>query len=266
MPFATNKDVRLFYTDSGKGASPRGARPILFVHGWCCDHAHWRRQVPAFRREHRVVTVDLRGHGRSSKPRQDYDLPAFCRDLEWLIGKLRLRKPVVVGHSMGGVIAMHLAARRRVPLSGAVFVDAPIFLHMTPEIRQALQDSMAAFASPAYREAAAAVIEQFMFRPTSPPALQKRLTQRMLRTPQHVLEPAWRSIFIDHTSAAKRIRVPALAVNAGPGPADYGRLQELIPHMQLGLTIGAAHFLQLEAPEQFNPMLRTFIDQLGVAA
>ncbi|MEX0786393.1 MAG: alpha/beta hydrolase [Dehalococcoidia bacterium] len=266
MPFATNNDVRLFYTDSGKGASPRGARPLLFVHGWCCDHTHWQRQVAAFRRKHRVVTVDLRGHGRSSKPRQEYDLPGFCRDLEWLIGKLRLRNPVVVGHSMGGVITLHLAARRRVALSGAVFVDAPIFLHMTPEIRRALRASLAAFTTPAYHEAAAAIIDQFMFRPTSPPALQARLRERMLRTPQHVLEPAWRNIFIDHTSAARRVRVPALAVNAGPGPADYGRLQQLIPHMQLGLTVGAGHFLQLEAPEQLNPMLSTFIGQIGAAA
>jgi pimeloyl-ACP methyl ester carboxylesterase len=164
---------------------------------------------------------------------------------------------------MGGVITLYLAARRKRPLAGIVLVDAPIFLSQTPEITRALEGSLAAFPTPAYRDAARAVIDGFMFRPTSPPALRERLRERMVRTPQHVLESAWRNLWADHSDAAARVAVPALAVVAGDPTLDHERLRRSIANVQLGMTVGAAHFLQLEAPDQFNPMLRAFIDQLG---
>jgi pimeloyl-ACP methyl ester carboxylesterase len=64
-----------------------------------------------FAKSHRVVSVDLRGHGKSDDPEQDYTMAIFANDLAWLCEKLRLIKPVVIGHSMGGNIALELAAR-----------------------------------------------------------------------------------------------------------------------------------------------------------
>ncbi len=107
MPYATRDGVKLFYTDTGAGDPA-----LFFIHGWCCSHTDWRQQVAAFRRRHRIVTVDLLGHGRSSAPVNDYSMEIFCRDLEWLMRELDVRRPLVVGHSMGGLIALHLGARR----------------------------------------------------------------------------------------------------------------------------------------------------------
>jgi pimeloyl-ACP methyl ester carboxylesterase len=55
--------VALFYDEAGGGELP-----LVFVHGWCCDHTYFAPQFEHFRRKHRVVAVDLRGHGQSDKP------------------------------------------------------------------------------------------------------------------------------------------------------------------------------------------------------
>ena len=258
MPFATRDDVRLYYTDSG-----RGDPPLLFVHGWCCDHTHWQYQVPAFRRRHRVVAVDLRGHGRSSKPRQEYTIEGFCRDLEWLIGELGLRRPVVVGHSMGGVIAFHLGARARRAYSGVVVVDAPLFPRFTRQGRRELEAIMTALEGPHYIDVAQRTIADGSFLSAWPKQLRDLVHQGIARTPQHVLVSAYRGIWIDNERAARALKVPTLVVDAGV--RDLRELEPVrsIPSAQIGVTVGAGHFLQLEAPDQFNPMLRTFVDRLG---
>jgi len=258
MPYVTRSGARLFYTDAGSGDPP-----LLFVHGWCCDHTHWQRQLPVFRRRHRVVAVDLRGHGRSSKPKQEYTIDLFCRDLEWLMGEIGLRRPVVVGHSMGGVIALQLAGRRRRAFSGAVIVDSPIFPRLTRQQRRQLDAFLEDLEGPAYRGAARRFIDEFLFLPMSPKPLRERVRERMVATPQHVMASAMRHLWIDNGTAAAALKVPALLVDAGGGLMDDHRLARAIPSLQIGRTVGAGHFLQLEAPDQFNPMLRAFLDKLG---
>jgi pimeloyl-ACP methyl ester carboxylesterase len=254
MPYANRNGVRLFYTEAGAGDPP-----LLFVHGWCCDSTFWRRQLPSFRRKHRVVAVDLRGHGRSGKPEQAYTMDLFCQDLEWLIGELGLRRPVIVGHSMGGIVALRLAGRRKRALPGVVIVDAPIFPMIDRPVRRQL---IAALESPMFRAAARQVIEQNLFIPASPPALRRRITNIMLRTPQYVMSSAFRNLWADNKALAKNVNVPSLFVDAGRDLEELKRIKRAVKGIQIGRTVGAGHFNMLETPDQFNGMLRTFLDQL----
>jgi pimeloyl-ACP methyl ester carboxylesterase len=81
------------------------APPVLLVHGWCCDHTYFAPQIEHFASQgHRAVAVDLRGHGRSDKPHQSYPMQAFADNLAWMCEQLELAKPMVVGHSMGGIV------------------------------------------------------------------------------------------------------------------------------------------------------------------
>ena len=104
---ATINGVSLKYIDTGSGDPA-----TVFVHGWTCSRSDWRHQIEEFAGSHRVVALDQRGHGESDKPDQDYTVDGFADDLAALIGKLGLERPVIVGHSMGGVIANSLARRR----------------------------------------------------------------------------------------------------------------------------------------------------------
>ena len=99
MAYADIGGLRLFFEERGSGG-----RPLVFVHGWCCDHTFFAPQVEHFARGRRVVAVDLRGCGRSDRPdpgEAHYDTAAFADDVAALCHELSLDGPVVVGHSMG---------------------------------------------------------------------------------------------------------------------------------------------------------------------
>src|SRR5829696_8503241 len=113
--------VALFYEEAGEGEPP-----VLLVHGWCCDHTYFSPQFKHFAEQgHRVVAVDLRGHGQSDKPRQHYSMQVFADDLAWMCERLELTKPVLVGHSMGGRVAFDFAVRYS-QLTSAVVLPFPV--------------------------------------------------------------------------------------------------------------------------------------------
>jgi pimeloyl-ACP methyl ester carboxylesterase len=121
MPSLRREDgVALFYEEA-EGDDP----PVLLIHGIGCDHTTFAPQFEHFaRRGHRVVAVDLRGHGKSDKPHHSYTMQLFADDLAWMCAQLGLEKPVVIGHSMGGVVA--LALRYPELPSAIVMIDAPV--------------------------------------------------------------------------------------------------------------------------------------------
>ncbi len=90
--------ITLAYDDRGAGDPI-----IVFVHGWTCDRSFFAYQAEYFAKRHRVVSVDLRGHGESDKPHGPYPIGAYADDIAYPIDQLDLGKVVAVGHSMGGL-------------------------------------------------------------------------------------------------------------------------------------------------------------------
>jgi pimeloyl-ACP methyl ester carboxylesterase len=100
------KDGTALFYEEAQGDEP----PILLVHVIACDHTHFGPQFEHFaRRGHRVVAMDLRGHGKSDKPHQSYTMELFTEELAWMCAQLGPKKPVVIWHSLGGVVALALA-------------------------------------------------------------------------------------------------------------------------------------------------------------
>lgn len=102
----------------------RGTPPVVFVHGLgSAGYLEWRFNLPVIARSHRVFAPDLPGFGRSDKPPDGYGIPLFAAVLERYIGALRLR-PVLVGSSMGGRVALEVALRRPSAVRKLVLVNA----------------------------------------------------------------------------------------------------------------------------------------------
>lgn len=102
----------------------RGAPPLLFIHGLgSAGYLEWRFTLPALARSHRVFAPDLPGFGRSDKPPGGYGIPLFTRVVEEYIRARRLR-PVLVGASMGGRVALEVALRRPGSVRKLVLVNA----------------------------------------------------------------------------------------------------------------------------------------------
>ena len=83
MPTIVHQGIRLAYEDRGAGKPA-----FVFVHGWTCNHTFFAPQAAHFAQRHRVVSVDLRGHGESDKPQGPYPIAAYADDLAYMIEQL----------------------------------------------------------------------------------------------------------------------------------------------------------------------------------
>ncbi len=255
MEFLDRDGVRLAYEEQGSGDPA-----MLLVHGWCCDHTYFAPQAEHFSTDHRVISVDLRGHGASDKPDQEYTMTGFADDLVWVCERLGVERPVVVGHSMGGTIAFEMATRypeRDGAVGAVVAIDAPL---MPPEaLASQIPGFVEVLKSPAYRDAARRFASDRLFLPTDDPERKARIVEQMTSAPQHVMTSALAHTFSgEAATAVAGCTAPALLINAAPN-AGLAQLRELCPHLMIGQTVGAGHFNHLEVPDQVNAMIERFM-------
>ena len=248
--------VELFYEQSNGGGAP-----LVLVHGWCCDHSYFAPQLEHFAgRGYNVVAVDLRGHGGSGKPKQAYTMQVFADDLAWMCGELELSKPVVVGHSMGGIVGFDLAARYPDLPAALVMLNSAVVL--PPASRDAIPAFLHKLADAGYRQALGDYVAAALFLPSDDPRRRQLILEAMPSTPQHVIVSAFEGLR-DYEAAevAGGVAVPCLYIAANePVPrSDMALLRQLLPKMLSGQTVGSGHFCQLEVPEQVNAMIERFL-------
>lgn len=254
MRTANRDGTNLAYLDTG-GGDP----PFVFVHGWSCNHSHFAPQIEHFAIDHRVVAVDLRGHGASDAPDQRYTVSTFADDLVWLCEGAGVERPVLIGHSMGGQVVLDVAARSPDVPTAVVMVDAAPIVGGSPAMAMAAEVG-GSLTGPDGAAARAAIVDHAVVALARVPELQERVRTDMLRTPGHVavscvtLMGEW-----DGEAAARACTVPVLHIGADDPINDAAALRALNPCIRTGQTVGAGHFNQLEVPEQVNSMIERFL-------
>lgn len=119
-------DGRIFVVEAG----PRQAPPVLLVHGLGQNGLQdWREVIRALENDHRVVALDLPGFGRSPSPSGKLSPERYSRLLAWLTQRLEMDRAHLVGHSMGGAIAIYFAAHYPVKVQDLVVADVAGILH-----------------------------------------------------------------------------------------------------------------------------------------
>jgi pimeloyl-ACP methyl ester carboxylesterase len=101
----------------------QGDPTLVFIHGLANDHSIWREQVDVFARNHKLVTVDLGGHGASGVNRASWSIAGLAGDVESVLKGLALKRVVLIGHSMGGPVALLAAGRMPDRILGVIGVD-----------------------------------------------------------------------------------------------------------------------------------------------
>jgi pimeloyl-ACP methyl ester carboxylesterase len=245
--------VRLDYEEAGQGDPP-----LVFVHGLACHRGFWPEQMKHFSRAHRVLAVDLRGHGGSDAPEQRYTMQGFADDVSWMWAQLGVQRPVMVGHSLGGLIALELAASRPEQVRAVVLVDSVLL--PTSDRAGLVRDLVAALRS---AEGTQALRDYYttLFGPYDDPTRMAWILDEVARTPARVtssiLEESLASW--DDADALVRCEAPLLYLDASTPNADLARAASLRPQLMVGRTIGSGHFSPCEVPEQINAMLERFL-------
>jgi 3-oxoadipate enol-lactonase len=103
MPKMRVNDIKVNYQVKGEG------EPIVLIHGGSASIMHWIYQIPELSKRFKVTVYDVRGHGKSDKPKQEYSIELFSEDLSELLKELKVEKAHIIGHSLGGMIAQQFA-------------------------------------------------------------------------------------------------------------------------------------------------------------
>jgi pimeloyl-ACP methyl ester carboxylesterase len=233
-----------------------GGLPVLFVHSLAGAGAHWADQLAHLRPGRRAVALDLRGHGGSAEPAGDeYGMDALVADVAAAADAAGLDRFALVGHSLGGGVALAYAGRYPARVDRLLLLDAIADGTQLPA--EQIEPFLAALDSPAY----AATIEAYWAGIAgADPAVHARLLADLRATPRAAVVGGLRTVArFDPKPALARYAGPALAVITPNNdyPFSLHRLGGGLPHE---VVAGTGHWIQLERPDTINRILDRFLE------
>jgi len=255
MPYAEIGGPRLYYERAGSGESE-----LLFVPGWSCDWRAFKPQFAYFSEAHSVTALDPRGFGKSDRPESGYHVRDFADDLAHFCTEVGIEKPVVVGHSLGGGIAVEFAARYPSLPRAVVLVD-PNPIDPSPEVVKFFDAAADQLEGPCGEQVRRLWTESMGARD---PELARWISDHMCATPLSVAAPVIRSLNDwNGVGALSLCDVPTLllARAGGDRTPEVVRLLAIKPDLEVGMVVGAGHFCQLAVPEQVNAMIERFLSR-----
>jgi 3-oxoadipate enol-lactonase len=263
MPLIFLPDVRLNARLNG----PAGAPVLVFAHALGTDLTIWDGVLAALGPRYRSLVFDLRGHGASDVPQPPYAMGALVTDLERLMDHFALKEAVVIGVSLGGLVAQGLAVKRLDLVRGLVLsntaarIGGPDLWHR--RIAEVRQGGLAVYAQGAMQRILG---PRFGTHPDEP-YLRGLLTRT---DPDGWLGCAAAIAGTDFYTTTASLRLPTLAIagaNDGTTPPDLVReTAELIPGHRFALMRGAGHLPMVEKPAEYAALLETFLAEIGHAA
>ncbi len=243
-------------SELGYDVAGAGDPGLLFLHGWCGDRSFFAPQYDYFSNTHRVVAVDLPGHGQSALP-QEYSIEAFARQTAELAHELRLGGSVIFGHSIGAMVALALAQHTPDLVAAVALIDPP---PLSKEVWRGFSAQLiSSFEGPDGPAGRRQFVEQ-MFLSTDDPTRRAKIVQTMTAVPNDIAIPLVRAIAAyDAMAALQECEVPIVVISSAVPTNEAAALREANPTITFGQAVGAGHFLQLEVPEQVNPMIERFL-------
>jgi pimeloyl-ACP methyl ester carboxylesterase len=252
---------------------------ILLVHGITSSSRTWRQVIPGLAGDFDVIAPDLLGHGRSGKPRGDYSLGAYASGLRDLLAILGVERVTVVGHSLGGGIAMQFAYQFPEMLERLVLVDSgglgeEVSLALRAATLPGAEVVLPLLFSPVTRSVGRAVGRALGRLGLRASANTRGLVEGVdslgnaearrafVHTARSVIDPAGQRVDARDRLYLSR-DVPTMLVwgqNDRIIPLAHGeRAHELMPHSRLEVFPRAGHFPFNDDPERFVEVLSDFI-------
>ena len=239
-----------------------GEPAVVLIHGWACDSNYWNAQIEALKAKYTVVAVNLAGHGASERNRADWSMGNYGEDVATVVRQLKNRQVVLVGHSMGADVALEASRRIGDRVIGIIAVDSLKSIGLPPMRPQEINRQLAPFKAN-FIEATRDYATKTMFAPGTDPAFMQKVAYDMSLEPPDVGVASLQSLLaMDFSSLLPDIKVPVMAINSDLSPTDEARIRKSLPGFQVEVLEHTGHFLMMEVPQRFNPVLLKDIDVL----
>lgn len=238
--YAEVNGIKLYYGILGHGS------PVIFVHGGLANSDYWGKQIPVLARNHQVIIVDSRGHGRSTRNSQEYGYDLMTDDIVALMDHLKLKKADIVGWSDGGIIGIDMAIRHPDRVN-KVFSFAPNT--KTSGVKPGVENDPV---FGAYIKRAGDEYKKLSKTPTEYDAFVEQISHMWAS------QPNWSDADL------QKINTPVLIVDGDHDEAiarehlEY--IAKTIPGAGLLILPNSSHFAFIQAPQEFNDAIVNFLD------
>jgi pimeloyl-ACP methyl ester carboxylesterase len=228
---------------------------VLLVHGWACDANYWNEQLGALEPHYTVVTVNLAGHGGSGSNRTDWSIANYAGDVAAVAQQIPAAQLVLVGHAMGATVALAATPLIGSRVIGIVAVDALRSVGEPPLPPQEIARRVAPFRADFVGATRRLVTESLFARNANRTLVQKVAYDMSLEPPAIAIPSLEALLSLDLNPLLPPIHVPVYAINSDLVPTDAKRIKRALPGFSLDVLDHSGHFLMLEAPARFNPLL-----------
>jgi pimeloyl-ACP methyl ester carboxylesterase len=243
----------------------KGDTALVFLHGWCGDREYWKHQVDEFAPDYRVVALDQAGHGESGKDRQVWSVSGLAGDVEAVVKALGLKRVILVGHSMGGPVALLAARRMPGTVIAVIGVDTlqNAEFKMPEEVSKKFLEDFEKDFKGTMRAGFAGLVHE-----KTDPDLKKWLLTRAEAQDQKMALGLMRDLSsLDTKKLLKEAHTPVRGINSAGGyqfftPTDV-KINKKYADFNAVTIEEVGHYPMLEKPAEFNQKLRDVLKEFA---
>lgn len=249
--------VKLNYVIKGTGDTT-----LFFIHGWNLDHTYWKNQEGEFSSSYRLVLLDLAGCGESGKNRENWTIESFARDITSIIDQEHLNNVVLIAHSMGGEIALDVAAVNPKKVIGIVGIDnlKNVGMTISEDDKKGMQPYIQEFLAN-YPKMAEGMARSLIVSKDS--AIVRRVVNSYKQADPSIAVPTLMNLYPKAAEAKhklQRMPFPMKFIMSTNTPYDEKALKTYCKQgCQIVTLDSAGHFPMIERPQQFNKALRQIL-------
>ena len=258
MPKRLIGDIEIYYEITGEG------EPLLLVHGLGSSTRDWEEQVPIFSQKYQVITVDIRGHGETDKPKGPYSIQDFAKDIAELLMSLGFSSVNILGISLGGLIAIQLTIDYPELIKTLVIVNAVPSSRDLLSLEKIVNDRIMLIKARGMRGMGEALAPVLFIKPEHE-ELRKKFVERWAENNPEAYISALKSIVgWNVTDHLHTIKCPTLVLTSDEDYIPVSVKEELVKQIQnseLVIINDARHTLPMERPKEFNAAVIEFLSK-----
>ncbi len=255
--FTVSKDgVKISFEKKG-----RKKPAIIFIHGWTNPRTIWEDQIEHFSKDYTAIAVDLAGSGKSGNNRRDWTINAFSNDVIATIDKLNLDKVVLVGFSMGAMVAVETANQIPDKILGVVSVDElkNPGMQIPEEMIPTIVDKMMSMERTNENLVAGGFYKR------NQEAAYKRITEIYEGASnvgwKEALQNAITWMNENQKESLKQLKVPLRGIFSDKEPVEIDSIKTYVPTFEADIIPETGHLVFWDDPEKFNELLEKDIKE-----